>query len=47
MIISTNLEESIGIIAEIDDMIYRISGVGGSKFVYSKRMDAIKIWKGK
>lgn len=28
-IISTDLAESIGIIAEENDMIYRISGVGG------------------
>ena len=42
-IISTDLAESIGIIAEEDDMIYRISGVGGSEFVFSKRVDSIKI----
>lgn len=32
-----------GIIAEENDMIYRISGVGGSDFVYSKTVDSIKI----
>ncbi len=42
-IISTDLAESIGIIAEEDDMIYRISGVGGSEFVFSKRVDSIKM----
>ena len=42
-IISTDLAESIGIIAEEDDMIYRISGVGGSEFVFSKTVDSIKI----
>ena len=42
-IISTDLAESIGIIAEVDDMIYRISGVGGSEFVFSKIVDLIKI----
>jgi predicted aspartyl protease len=42
-IISTDLAESIGIIAEEDDMIYRISGVGGSEFVFFKRIDSIKI----
>lgn len=42
-IISTDLAESIGIIAEVDDMIYRISGVGGSEFVFSKIVDSIKI----
>lgn len=38
-IVSTDLAESIGIIAEEDDMIYRISGVGGSEFVYSKKIE--------
>ncbi|MFD1363495.1 aspartyl protease family protein [Lentibacillus salinarum] len=42
-IVSTDLAESIGIIAEENDMIYRISGVGGSEFVYSKKVDSIKI----
>lgn len=42
-IVSTDLAESIGIIAEENDMIYRISGVGGSEFVYSKIVDSIKI----
>lgn len=42
-IISTDLAESIGVIAEVDDMIYRISGVGGSEFVFSKMVDSIKI----
>ncbi len=42
-IISADLAESIGIIAEEDDMIYRISGVGGSEFVFTKKVDSIKI----
>lgn len=42
-VISTDLAESIGIVAEENDMIYRISGVGGSEFVYSKMVDAVKI----
>lgn len=42
-IISTDLAESVGIIAEEDDMIYRIIGVGGSEFVFSKRVDIMKI----
>lgn len=42
-IVSTDLAESIGIVAEENDMIYRISGVGGSEFVYSKTVDSIKI----
>lgn len=42
-IVSTDLAESIGIVAEENVMIYRISGVGGSEFVYSKKVDSIKI----
>lgn len=42
-IVSTDLAESIRIIAEKNDMIYRISGVGGSEFVFSKTVDSIKI----
>lgn len=42
-IISTDLAEKIGIIAEENDMIYRISGVGGSEFVFSKTVNSIKI----
>lgn len=42
-IVSTDLAESIGIIAEEDDMIYRITGVGGSEFVFTKKVDSIKI----
>lgn len=42
-IVSTDLAETIGIVAEENDMIYRISGVGGSEFVYSKRIDSIRI----
>lgn len=39
-IVSADLAESIGIEVEEDDTIYRISGVGGSEFVYSKIVDA-------
>jgi len=42
-VVSTDLAESIGIVAEENDMIYRISGVGRSEFVYSKRIDSIRI----
>lgn len=42
-IISTDLAESIGMIAEENDMIYRISGVGGSEFVFSKTVEQVKI----
>lgn len=42
-IISTDLAESIGLIAEENDMIYRITGVGGSEFVFSKKVNSIKI----
>lgn len=41
-IVSTDLAESIGIVAEENDMIYRIIGVG-SEFVYSKTVDSIII----
>ncbi|MCT8136983.1 retropepsin-like domain-containing protein [Anaerobacillus sp. CMMVII] len=42
-IISTDLAETVGVIAEENDMIYRISGIGGSEFVFSKQVDLIKI----
>lgn len=42
-VISTDLAETIGIVAEENDRIYRISGVGGSEFVYSKMVDSIEI----
>ncbi len=42
-VVSTDLAESIGIVAEENDMIYRISGVGRSEFVYLKRIDSIRI----
>ncbi len=42
-VISTDLAASIGIVPEINDTIYRISGVGGSEFVYSKKVDAVTI----
>jgi predicted aspartyl protease len=42
-VVSTDLVESIGIVAEEYDMIYRISGVGGSEFVYSKTVDSVRI----
>ncbi|WP_205207713.1 retropepsin-like aspartic protease [Bacillus sp. P14.5] len=42
-VISTDLAETIGIIAEENDQIYRISGVGGSEFVYSKTVDSVRI----
>src|SRR5699024_467589 len=42
-VISTDLAETIGIVAEEKDMIYRISGVGGSEFVYSKTVDLVTL----
>lgn len=42
-VISTDLAETIGIVAEENDMIYRISGVGGSEFVYSKAVDLVRV----
>ncbi|MFC5465497.1 aspartyl protease family protein [Lederbergia graminis] len=42
-VISSDLAESIGIVAEENDMIYRITGVGGSEFVYSKKVDTVRV----
>lgn len=42
-VVSSDIAESIGIIAEENDTIYRISGIGGSEFVYSKQIDLIRI----
>lgn len=42
-VISTDLAESIGIVLEENDAIYRISGVGGLEFVYSKKVDSVSI----
>ncbi|TCP19141.1 aspartyl protease [Scopulibacillus darangshiensis] len=42
-IVSIDLAEEIGVIAEENNMIYRISGVGGSEFVYSKTVDSVRI----
>lgn len=42
-IVSVDLAESIRIVAEENDMICRIIGVGGSEFVYSKTVDSVKI----
>ncbi|KGR77457.1 retroviral-like aspartic protease family protein [Ureibacillus sinduriensis] len=42
-IISSDIAEEIGIYPEANDRIYRINGVGGCEFVYSKMLDAITI----
>ncbi|RDW18217.1 hypothetical protein CWR48_11565 [Oceanobacillus arenosus] len=42
-VVSTDLAESIGIVAEENDMIYRNSGVGRSEIVYSKTVDYVKV----
>ncbi len=42
-VISSDRAEFIGIIPEENDVIYRISGVGGSEFVFSKVIDSIRI----
>lgn len=42
-IIKMDSAESIGIVVEENDMIYRISGVGGSEFVFSKTIDSIRL----
>lgn len=42
-ILSSDLVEKIGIVGEAGDTIYRISGVGGSEFVFLKVIDSLKI----
>lgn len=42
-IISTDKASSIGILPEEHDTIYRVRGVGGSEFVYSKNLDQLSI----
>lgn len=42
-ILSSDLVEKIGLIGEPGDTIYRISGVGGSEFVFLKVINALKI----
>lgn len=42
-IISSDIAESIGILPEANDSIYRVRGIGGSEIVYSKTLDYIKI----
>ncbi|QQK80741.1 clan AA aspartic protease [Salicibibacter cibi] len=42
-VVSTDLAEQIGVVAEENDMIYRICGVGGSEFVYSKTVDKVRV----
>ncbi|MFC7684857.1 retroviral-like aspartic protease family protein [Ureibacillus sp. GCM10028918] len=42
-IISSDIAETIGIIPEAHDPIYRICGVGGAEIVYSKMLDSITI----
>lgn len=42
-ILSLDLVETVGLIGEAGDTIYRISGVGGSEFVFSKIVDSLMI----
>lgn len=42
-ILSSDLVETVGLIGEAGDTIYRISGVGGSEFVFSKIVDSLMI----
>jgi hypothetical protein len=42
-ILSSDLVEKIGLFGEAGDTIYRISGVGGSEFVFLKVIDSLKI----
>ena len=40
-IFSIDMISTIGIVPEPNDPIYRISGVGGSEFVFAKQIDSI------
>ena len=42
-IISSEIAETIGIVPESNDPVYRVRGVGGTELVYSKLLDSIKI----
>jgi predicted aspartyl protease len=42
-ILSSDMVEEIGLIGEPGDTIYRISGVGGSEFVFLKVVDSLRI----
>ncbi len=42
-IVSSDVAESLGIVAESSDLVHTIVGVGGLEFVYSKVVDLIKI----
>ena len=42
-IVSADQAATIGIVPEENDSIYRISGVGGTEFVYAKIVDEIMI----
>jgi hypothetical protein len=42
-IISSNLVETVGLVGEKGDTHYRISGVGGSEFVFLKVVDTLKL----
>jgi hypothetical protein len=42
-IISSNLVETVGLVGEKGDTLYRISGVGGSEFVFLKVVDTLKV----
>jgi hypothetical protein len=42
-IISSNLVETVGLVGEKGDTLYRISGVGGAEFVFLKVVDTLKV----
>lgn len=42
-ILKLDLVEEIGLTVELDDVLGTISGVGGSEFVFFKRVDAIEV----
>lgn len=42
-IFSTDKVAAIGLTYEPDDFVHRIRGVGGSEFVFTKRVDGLKV----
>jgi hypothetical protein len=42
-IITSNLVETVGLVGEKGDTLYRIGGVGGSEFVFLKVVDTLKV----
>ena len=42
-LVSSDLAQKIDLVPEMEDSIYRIYGVGGFEYVYSKKVDGIRI----